>query len=203
MHVPSHVDLRAHSTRHVDHRPWRHRVAIENAPQNDVAEVAARTPYSRADLQTAPQLREIIPHTYGQIAFIDEQVGRIRTALAETGTSENTITIHTSDQGEWLGDHGLILKGPMPYEGLLRAPMLEKGPGVPRGKRVSEPASTLDIAATLFDYAETRAGLRHHGASLRPLLETDERRDSSMMEWELSPNHVGVALSLRTVRTRS
>ena len=44
------------------------------------------------------------------------------------------MVIYTSDHGDWLGDHGLILKGPMPYEGLLRIPLLVKGPGIAAGQ---------------------------------------------------------------------
>lgn len=202
LHDPAEVDLPRHRTRDLDNRPWWHRAAVENTPKGDAAEVAVRSTYSRIDPQSDDELRQIIANTYGQIAFIDEQVGRILAALEETGQAGNTIVIYTSDHGDWLGDHGLILKGPMPYEGLLRVPMLVRGPGVRAGAVVDEPVSTLDIAATFYDYAGVAPGLPQHGASLRPLLEGEGRRDFAMMEWELLPNRVGVALSLRTVRTR-
>lgn len=203
LHDPAEVDLPEHRTRDLDNRPWWHRAALENSPQGNADEVAVRSTYSRITPQTDGQLREIIANTYGQIAFIDDQVGRILTALAESGQADNTIVIYTSDHGDWLGDHGLILKGPMPYEGLLRVPMIVSGPGVPVGKVVAEPVSTLDIASTFYDYAGVPPGLPQHGQSLRPLIEGDETRDYAMMEWELLPARVGVALSLRTVRTRS
>jgi arylsulfatase A-like enzyme len=130
-------------------------------------------------------------------------VGRILTALDQAGLAGNTVVIYTSDHGDWLGDHGLILKGPMPYEGLLRVPMLVKGPGVTQGQVTDAPVSTLDIASTFYDYAGVGPGLPQHGQSLRPILEDGGARDFAMMEWELLPNRVGVALSLRTVRARS
>ena len=203
LHDPAEVDLPKHRTRDLDRRPWWHRAAVENRPKGSDAEVAVRSTYSRIEPQSDDQLREIIANTYGQIAFIDEQVGRILNALAQSGALDNTIVIYTSDHGDWLGDHGLILKGPMPYEGLLRVPMIMSGPHVPKGKVVAEPVSTLDITSTLCDYAGVTPGLPQHGTSLRPLVEREETRDYAMMEWELLPNRVGVALSLRTVRTRS
>ncbi len=203
LHDPAEVDLPEHRTRDLDQRPWWHRAAVENSPQGDADEVEVRSTYSRIDPQTDDQLREIIANTYGQIAFIDEQVGRILTALDEAGLADNTVVIYTSDHGDWLGDHGLILKGPMPYEGLLRIPMLVKGPGVQAGQVTDAPVSTLDLAATFYDYADVAPGLTQHGTSLRPLLEGGGSRDFAMMEWELLPNRVGVALSLRTVRTKS
>ncbi|MEO0694341.1 MAG: sulfatase-like hydrolase/transferase, partial [Pseudomonadota bacterium] len=203
LHDPTEVDLPLHRARDLENRPWWHRAALENSPQGNVEEVKVRSTYSRIKAQTDDQLREIIANTYGQIAFIDAQVGRIMAALEDAWLAENTIFIYTSDHGDWLGDHGLILKGPMPYEGLLRVPMLVTGPGVKAGHVVDAPVSTLDIAATFSDYANVAPGLPQHGTSLRPLLEGHGQRAFAMMEWELLPNRVGVALSLRTVRTRT
>ncbi|MDF9301960.1 sulfatase-like hydrolase/transferase [Tritonibacter mobilis] len=202
LHNPAEVDLPRHRTRDLDNRPWWHRAALENTPQGNPEEVAVRSSYSRIAPQTDDQLREIIANTYGQIAFIDAQVGRIMATLEKAGLDENTIVIYTSDHGDWLGDHGLILKGPMPYEGLLRVPMIVKGPGVPAQNVVDDPVSTLDLASTFYDYARVAPGLAQHGQSLRPLLEGQGARDYAMMEWELLPNRVGVALSMRTVRTK-
>ena len=53
--------------------------------------------------------------------------------LDELGLRENTIVVYSSDHGDWLGDHGLILKGPMHYDGLLKVPLLMRGPGIAAG----------------------------------------------------------------------
>jgi arylsulfatase A-like enzyme len=82
-------------------------------------------------------------------------------ALRETGLEENAIVIYISDHGDWLGDHGLILKGPMHSEGPLRVPVIVLGPGGPAGKKVSEPVSTMDLAARFF-------WLRHRRTAARP-----------------------------------
>lgn len=75
---------------------------------------------------------------------------------------------------------------------------------MPAGKVVHEPVSTLDIAPTLFDLSGAAPLLPQHGQSLRPLIETDRaKRDFAMNEWDLLPNRVGVAMSLRCVRTRT
>ena len=58
------------------------------------------------------------------ISLIDHQVGRIRIALRDLGLDERTLIVYSTDHGDWLGDHGLLLKGPMPYEGLLRVGLL-------------------------------------------------------------------------------
>ena len=202
LHDPAEVDLPPHRNRSFEGRPWWHEAAMTNEP-GDKKYADLRKAYSRIPEQTDDQLREIIANTYGQIALIDHQVGRLMIALEEAGLSEDTIVIYISDHGDWLGDHGLILKGPMPYEGLLRVPMILRGPGVPAGRVVREPVSTLDLGATFADYAGTEPMLPQHGESLRPLLETETAaRLCARSEWGLGANRVGVALELRTVRTR-
>ncbi|WP_137701957.1 sulfatase-like hydrolase/transferase [Marimonas lutisalis] len=202
LHKPEEVDLPKHRTRSYEGKPWWHEAALEGEPADPVnAEV--RKQYSRIAPQSDAQLREIIANTYGQIALIDHQVGRLMIALEEAGLREDTLVIFISDHGDWLGDHGLILKGPMHYEGLLRVPMIVQGPGVPAGKVVAEPVSTLDLGPTFFDYGGAQALQTQHGASLKPLIEGDATRKFALNEWGLGPGRVGVALELRTVRTRT
>lgn len=203
LHDPADVDLPKHRSRSLHGRPWWHRAALENEP-GDPKFAEVRKAYSRIPPQSDDQLREIIANTYGQIAYIDHQIGRIMQALLEEGLDDNTIVIYISDHGDWLGDHGLILKGPMHYDGLLRVPMIIRGPGVPVGKRVGDPVSTLDLGPTFMDYGGAQPLQVQHGASLRPLLESaDARRTFALNEWGLLPGRVGVALELRTVRTRT
>jgi len=153
--------------------------------------------------QSDEALRRIIANYYGMISLVDHQVGRIMKALSDYGLDQDTIVIFTSDHGEWLGDHGLMLKGPMPYEGLLRVAMVASGPGIAAGIKVEDPVSTLDLAATFCDYAGASALGPQHGRSLRPLLEgRDATREFALSEWDVAASRCGVELKLRTVRTR-
>lgn len=104
--------------------------------------------------------------------------------------------------GDWPGDHGLILKGPMMYEGLLRVGMVFKGPGIPSGKVVADPVATTDLAATFYDYCGVDAGRELHSCSLRKLMDDRESRDYAYNEWRMHPSRTGLALDLRCVRTR-
>ncbi len=118
-------------------------------------------------------------------------MGRILIALEEAGLADNTIVIYISDHGDWLGDHGLILKGPMHYEGLLRVPMIVRGPGVPAGKRVAEPVSTIDLGPTFCDYGGAAPLQTQHGQSLRSLIEGDATRDFAYNEWGIAADAGG------------
>jgi len=202
LHKPEDIDLPEHRTRSYENRPWWHKAVMEGEPA-DPKYADLRKEYSRIPPQSDEQLREIIANTYGQIAFIDHQVGRLMIALQEAGLDENTIVIYISDHGDWLGDHGLILKGPMHYEGLLRVPLIVRGPGIPAGAAVEQPVSTIDIGPTFYDYGDAKPLLSQHGQSLRPLLEDDgATRAFALNEWGLLPGRAGVALELRTVRTQ-
>jgi len=204
MHRPEDVDLPVHRTRDFERRPWWHRASIEGTPQLANEEMRAiRQTFSRTPEQSETQLRHLIANYYGMISLVDHQVGRMRLALRDLGLLDRTLIVYTSDHGDWLGDHGLVLKGPMPYEGLLRVGLLVEGPGVPAGKVVQDPVSTLDLPQTFCDYAGLSLGPEVHSRSLRPLIETDgASRDFAYSEWDLRPSRTGIELQLRTVRTR-
>ena len=202
LHDPASVDLPRHRRRTFEGRPWWHEQVLTAEPQGSKRNAELRKGYSRIPEQTDEQLREIIANTYGQIALIDHSLGRILIALEHAGLAEDTIVVYFSDHGDWLGDHGLVLKGPMHYEGLLRVPLIVRGPGIPSGRTIGEPVSTLDLAPTMFDYSGTAPLLgTQHGSSLRPVIDGDAGREFALNEWELLPARTGVALSLRTVRT--
>ena len=145
----------------------------------------------------------MIANTYGQLSLIDHSVGRIITELEAQGLAENTYIVYTADHGDWLGDHGLVLKGPMPFEGLLNVRAIVKGPDVPVGKVSFEPLSTLDLGATFMDWAGADSLMDIHGQSMRDVISGDGTREAAMSEWELLPGRVGVGLSLRTVRSKT
>jgi arylsulfatase A-like enzyme len=203
LHHPDEVDLPVHRSRDLDRRPWWHRASLESTPAADADVQAIRASFSRTPELTEQQLRHVIANYYGMISLLDHNVGRILVELDQQGLARDTLVVFTSDHGDWLGDHGLLLKGPMHYEGLLRVGLLARGPGVPSGAVVADPVSTVDLAATFSDYAGG-AATTAHGRSLRPFLEgRAATRDFALNEWKLHPTRTGVALDLRTVRTRT
>jgi len=203
LHDPRDVVLPMHRTTDFDRRPWWHRAAIESPPgmSGDMGRV--RREYSRIPPQTDAQLRDIIANYHGMVSLIDHQVGRMLAVLDELGLADDTLVVFSSDHGEWLGDHGLLLKGPMFYEGLLRVGLILRGPGVPADRQVLEPVSTLDLAATFARQAGASLPAGAHGRDLWPVMNGEEVRDFARSEWKLGPARCGVALDLRVVRTRS
>ena len=87
------------------------------------------------------------------IAGADENLGRLLAALEELGLAGNTVVVFTSDNGYYLGDHGLGDKRSA-YEESLRVPLLVRDPTLGRkGMVVDEPVLNLDHAPTFITYA--------------------------------------------------
>jgi len=201
MHHPDEVDLPLHRTLDLERRPWWHRVSLEGKPETIEKFRKEREEFSRIPPQSDEQLRHLIANYYGMISLIDHNVGRIMIGLQEMGLAEDTLVIYTTDHGEWLGDHGLLLKGPMMYEGLLRVGMILNGPGIPANRVIADPVSTIDLMDTVCDYAGASPETPVHSRSLRPLIEGCASRDFAYNEWDLRASRCGVDLRLRTVRT--
>ncbi len=202
LHDADTVDISRTHARDLDRRPWWHRAALENEPRGrSERSRILRREYSRIEPQSDRQLAEMTANYYGEIAFIDHGVGRILARLEDLGLADDTLTVFTADHGDLLGDHGLYLKGPTPYEGLLRVGLIAAGPGVAAGRVVHDPVSTVDLAATFCDYAGIAAPEGAQSRSLRPLIAGTESRDAAYSEWNLHPSRAGVELQLRTVRT--
>lgn len=105
------------------------------------------------------------------IASVDDNVGRVLDYLDDSGLTENTIVVYTSDQGFFLGEHGWFDKRFM-YEESLRMPLLIRYPGgIKKGMVNNDMALNLDFASTFLDYAGTAIPDDIQGSSLRPLLE--------------------------------
>lgn len=89
------------------------------------------------------KLRKAIAAYYGLCTFLDDNIGKVLRVLKDTGLSENTRILYTSDHGDNLGARGLWGKSTM-YEEVARVPLVIKGPGVPRGVSIATPASHVD-----------------------------------------------------------
>jgi arylsulfatase A-like enzyme len=91
---------------------------------------------------------------YGMTTLVDVNVGRILSALVETGQLDDTLVIYLSDHGEQLGDHWLDGKGPWHYDGCARVPFMVRYPRrFPAGRVVREFVSQCDLAPTVCDVA--------------------------------------------------
>jgi arylsulfatase A-like enzyme len=88
----------------------------------------------------------------GEIRYTDDQLARVLRRLRETGRADHTLVVVTSDHGEEFLEHGSWEHQRTLYEEVVRIPMVVRGPGVARGRRVTEPVSLLDVAPTVLDW---------------------------------------------------
>jgi len=117
---------------------------------------------------TEREAKETIALTYGMITMIDDWVGEVLKTLDRLGLSDNTVLMFTSDHGDYMGDHGLMLKGPIHLHNLLRVPFIWHDPQTKTIADTTALGSTLDISTTVL----ARAGvLPYYGIQGQSLLE--------------------------------
>ena len=94
-------------------------------------------------------------------------------ALDRSGRRDDTVVIFTSDHGDHLGDHRLMLKGAEQYQSIVRVPFIWSDPaGVRRsGAQPRRSASTMDISATILERARIEPFSGMQGRSLLPAIE--------------------------------
>jgi arylsulfatase len=143
--------------------------------------------------------RLVKAYYYALISHVDDQVGRILTALEEEGLRDDTLVIFTSDHGDHLGDHGQVGKGAPGFDSCLHVPLIFSAPGSRAcGTAREELVEAVDIVPTILDYCGVQTPPVMQGRSFRPLLERGnyEARRSVYMEFRRP-----FGASHKTVRT--
>jgi arylsulfatase A-like enzyme/Flp pilus assembly protein TadD len=108
-----------------------------------------------ANYQPPPEFAARFPRLpyEGEIAAVDDAVGRLLDALRAAGRLESTIVAVTADHGESLFEHGERTHSYTLYDATLSVPLVLAGPGVPRGGVVPGIVSTASMAPTLLRLA--------------------------------------------------
>jgi len=132
-------------------------------------------------------------------AAIDDNIGKMLNYLDENGLTDNTLIIYTSDQGYFLGEHGMFDKR-MFLEESARMPFVIRYPNeIPAGKRVKDIILNIDFPSLLLDYARVPQPDQFQGESFRKnlLMETpDHWRDKMYYRYYAHslnrPAHLGI-----------
>lgn len=108
------------------------------------------------------------------VQSVDDNVGRVLDYLDEKGLAENTVVIYTSDQGFFLGEHGIYDKRYM-YEEAFRTPLIMRFPEqVQADQKADEMVMNIDIASTLLDFAGVEIPEDIQGKSMKPIVIGDK-----------------------------
>src|SRR5229473_859243 len=103
-----------------------------------------------------PYSREYASQPYdGEIAFADEQVGRLLRFLKDKGLYQNTVIVLSGDHGESLGEHGEKTHGFFIYNATMHVPLIIRLPEnrLPENAAagtVADPASLVDLMPTVL-----------------------------------------------------
>ncbi|MEM6689810.1 MAG: sulfatase [Planctomycetota bacterium] len=163
-------------------------------PKNDAFEKARASMTEKEIIQWKYQ--RYVKDYLRCVKSVDDGVGRVLDYLDESGLTENTVVIYSSDQGWYLGDHGWFDKRWM-YEESLKTPLLVRWPGVTQPGSTNEAiVSNLDFAETFLDLAGLEIPGDMQGRSLVPLLEgktPDDWRQSFYYHYYENPGGHNVA----------
>jgi len=130
-------------------------LGLPKVSQADVAD----DPHSRrirhviglgAQTPTDAQVRAARRAYHGAVSYVDDQVGSLLAALRDAQLDANTIVIVLADHGDMLGERGLWYKMSF-FEPACRIPLIVAAPGLFAPRRVTAPASLVDILPTLVE----------------------------------------------------
>lgn len=129
---------------------------------------------------------ETVRNRLRMVVAVDESVARIRKVLEESGQLDNTVFVFTSDEGYFLGEHGLSAERRLAYEESVRIPLIMRYPRLVRAGSTIEPfALNIDIAPTMLELAGMPAHPQMQGRSLVKLLRGNPKswRTSFLIEY--------------------
>jgi arylsulfatase A-like enzyme/Flp pilus assembly protein TadD len=114
----------------------------------------------------------------GEIAFADEQVGRLLRFLKEKGIYQNTVIVLCGDHGESLGEHGERTHGFFIYNATMHVPLIIRLPEsrLPEkaARTVADPVSLVDLMPTVLGAVGLEIPSQVQGRSLLPELRVDQ-----------------------------
>lgn len=122
------------------------------------------------------------------VRYVDRQIGRVLSALEETGLADNTVVVVWGDHGWQLGDTALWGKH-TPFERANRSVLMIRTPGMKTaGQKITGLAETLDLYPTLIDVCQPsfrKTEFPLDGVSLKPLLDgtASSVRDTAVSYW--------------------
>lgn len=103
---------------------------------------------------------------FGMVQCLDDNIGRLITAMKESSRLDNTLIIMTSDHGDLCYEHDRQNKG-NPYEGSARVPMILRHPAaIKAGQVFTKPMGTVDITPTIVGLLDLPADPEDQGRDL-------------------------------------
>jgi arylsulfatase A-like enzyme len=140
-------------------------------------------------LKAEQEWRPLIRSYLASVSFADAMVGRVLTALDESGQAQNTVVVLWSDHGWHLGEKAISGKNTL-WDRSTHVPLIFAGPGISKNAVCARPAELLDLYPTLVELCglPQREGLE--GQSLVPQLKNpDAPRERPAITTQGPGNH--------------
>jgi arylsulfatase A-like enzyme len=106
----------------------------------------------------------------GEVAFTDQQIGRLLDYVSSSDLAGRTAIVLTSDHGEAFGEHGMWRHGYELWEALVHVPLIVYVPGV-EPHHVQARRGAIDIAPTLLSLFGLALPVGSERLSGQPLLD--------------------------------
>ncbi|MFD1511911.1 sulfatase [Halomarina rubra] len=130
-------------------------------------------------LAPADAISRMRANYYGMCRLIDDQLRAFVDGLEESGHRDETLLVVTSDHGDFVGDAGLMRKGPGLPESTTRVPLVVAGSDINRSKGPHpDHVSLVDVLPTLCEALGVDSPPGVQGRSFWQLV-TGDRADSS------------------------
>ncbi len=104
--------------------------------------------HSSSETLSDDRIEDIRRYYYADISVIDDAVGKIRDALVKKGIDEDTWIIYTSDHGEMMGEHRMLMKMVF-YDQATRVPLIIRPPKGTAAGVVPGLVEHMDVSATI------------------------------------------------------
>lgn len=143
--------------------------------------------YFPHDLLTVDKLKQVMAYYYANISFIDYKIGQIIGILKEKKLYDDTLIVFSSDHGEFMGHHHMLLKSNHMYDPIVKVPLIIKYPiSYNRLGTSDELANNIDIGPTILEIAgidkhRDMAGNSLLSKSDREFVITEDNRGSAYM----------------------
>jgi arylsulfatase A-like enzyme len=149
---------------------------LRNSPTLNAAETEALTEVTRQRAES--------------LWVVDQEVADTVEVLEELGELDDTVLVFTSDNGYFLGEHGMMETKRMAYESGLRVPTIISGPGFPEGEVRRDPFLTTDFAPTFLELAGARTSRTMDGVSMLDVARDGDRGWTRPVLTEAGPRNL-------------
>ncbi|MCT4544042.1 MAG: sulfatase-like hydrolase/transferase [Vallitalea sp.] len=117
-------------------------------------------------------------------SYVDYEMGKLLDHINDN--VKDALIIYTSDHGDSLGSHNIIMKGPAMYDEITNIPLIMKwNNNIKENSVINDPTSHIDIVPTILDYFDIKKPGYLTGNSLIPVLKgcDSEKKPKAFIEF--------------------